>query len=151
MLLPDRLYYSKLMRTSRRYAVRMDLKKWCDLHHQHFDWTGKGNAGRVHRIRHLNALLRALKNARLELSAHGQPFQLFAYVDLNESANDALYVHTPNPNGSDFPSPIDRVSSVVAVPPILAGRVDLSRYEIRRYKEVDQAIYYVVPRLDASA
>lgn len=103
MLLANRLYYAKLKRKSRTYAVRMDKKLWCDLHHEHFDWDGKGNTDRAHRVAHLNALLRALSRARFELTNYGKPFQIFGYVDLKNSSNDALYVHTPNPNGSEFP------------------------------------------------
>ena len=146
MLLSDRHYYAELKRRSRAFAVRMDKKEWCDLHHEHFDWDGKGNAGRVHRVRHLNALFRAFRRARVELDAYGRPYQLFAYVDLRNSADDALYVHTPNPNGTTFPNPIESVSASVPAPPILAARVDATQYDVRRYENLNESIYYVVPR-----
>jgi len=144
MLPADIRYYVKLHKKSSRFAVRLDKKKWCDLYHEHFDWDGKGNVSRVHRIRHLNALLHALRRARIELAAYGKPHQLFAYIDLKNSADDALYVHTPNPNGSEFPNPIESVSVLVRPPSILAARVDANRYEVRRCGE--GSIYYVIPR-----
>ena len=145
----ERRYYARLQKKSRSFALRMDKKQWCDLHHQHFDWNGRGNTSRVHRVLHLNALLRALRRARIELAAYGLPYQLFAYIDLENSANDALYVHTPNPNGSEFPNPIESVSTLVPAPPILAARVDASQYEVRRYRE--GAVYYVVPKSSGAA
>lgn len=151
MLLADRRYYAKLLKKTREFTVRMDQKKWCDLHHEHFDWDGRGNASRVHRIKHLNALLRALRRARAELAAYGQPHQVFAYVDLENSADDALYVHTPNPNGTEFPNPIESVSVPAAAPPLLAARVDAKQYEVRRYSGQGEAIYYVVPRAGSEA
>jgi len=151
MHLADRHYYRELTRKSRNYAVRMDKKQWCDLHHDHFDWDGKGNTDRTHHVRHLNALLRALRRARTELESYGHPYQLFAYVDLKNSADDALYVHTPNPNGTEFPNPIDDVSVLVQAPPILAARVDSKHYEVRRHGRESSSIYYVVPRASSEA
>lgn len=129
----------------------MDKKKWCDLHHEHFDWEGRGNASRAHRIKHLNALLRALRRARTELAAYGQPHQVFAYVDLENSANDALYVHTPNPNGTEFPTPIESMSAPVPAPALLAARVNTRQYEVRRYGGRGDAIYFVIPRVGSEA
>ena len=151
MNLDDRNYYRKLSKKSRRFAVRMDQRLWCDLYHQHFDMPGKGNEGRVHRTRHLNALLTALCRARIELAQLEQPHQLFAYVDLKNSGNDALYVHTPNPNGTPFPSPIEAVSTPAAAPPLLAARIDSSRYEVRRYNGLNTTIFYVIPRAESSS
>jgi hypothetical protein len=151
MHLADRRYYRELAKKSRNYAVRMDKKQWCDLHHDHFDWDGKGNAGKVHRLKHLNALFRALRRARIELESYGRPYQLFAYVDLKNSANDALYVHTPNPNGSEFPNPIESVSVLVQAPPILCARVDSRQYEVRRYSGKSGSIYYVIPKASSEA
>jgi hypothetical protein len=145
-----RSYYATLRKRSRDYTLRMDKKQWCDLHHQHFDWDGKGDTGFAHRIRHLNALLRALRNVRNELRSYQQPYQLFAYVDLKSSADDALYVHTPNPNGTEFPCPIDSESEPATAPPLLAARLDLSLYEIRRKRSPDGSVYYIVPRTRAS-
>ena len=142
----ERAYYRELMHKSRNFEVRMDQKHWCDLHHEHFDMRGKGDGGRVARTRHLNALLRALRRARIDLSLQSQPFQLFAYIDIKNSGNDALYVHTPNPNGTPFPSPIEEVSTPAGGPPVLAARVDLSRYEVRRYNEPNSTVFYVIPR-----
>jgi hypothetical protein len=67
---------------------------------------------------------------------------------LENSADDALYVHTPNPNGTRFPNPIEEVSVSVPAPPLLAARVDATRYDIRRYEGKGE-IYYVVPKGDA--
>lgn len=147
----ERRYYRELASKSRNYAVRMDKKQWCDLHHDHFDWDGKGNASRAHRVRHLNALLRALRRARIELERYGHPYQLFAYIDLKNSADDALYVHTPNPNGTEFPSPIESLSVPVQAPPLLGARVDSRYYEVRRSGSESGSIYYVIPRTSSGA
>ena len=73
----EHAYYRKLPKTSRTFVVDLRAKQWYDLHHAHFDWDGKGNEGRVQRVRHLNAHLRALRRARLELQGQDKPHQLF--------------------------------------------------------------------------
>jgi hypothetical protein len=142
----DRDYYRKLSKKSRTFSIRMDKKHWCDLYHEHFDWDGKGNASKTDRVKHLNALFRALRRTRVELSTYGRPYQLFAYIDLDNSANDALYVHTPNPNGTPFPNPIESISVVVQAPPVVAARINVAEYEVRRCTSVNERVLYVVPK-----
>jgi len=142
----DRSYYRKLTKKSRNFSIQMERRQWCDLYHEHFDWDGKGDENRFHRARHLNALFRALRRARVELAGCNQPYQLFAYVDLKNSTNDALYVHTPNPNGSPFPSPIERISVVAQAPPLIMAKINAKYYEIRRSKKRGESIFYIIPK-----
>ena len=142
----ERTYYRKLLKKSRSFVVDLPAKEWCDLHHEHFDWDGKGNEGRLQRVRHLNAHLRALRRARLELQAQRAPFQLFAYIDLAASENDAVYVHTPNPNGSAFPAELSCRSEETQPPPLLACRVDRRLFKILKSSEPGSHVYYLLPR-----
>lgn len=140
--LPDRSYYVDMWRKARTYRVGMERKKWCDYSHRHFDWDGLGNKSWLDRRRHLAALLHAFRRAQVELmSFHGQ-YQVFASVTPADSASDAVYVHTPNPNQTPYPmTPLgDRTWSL---PPLLAGRIDLSRYQVFRYRS-GQSISYTI-------
>lgn len=57
---------------------------------------------------------------------------MFASVRPADSASDAVYVHTPNPNQTPFPmTPFGE--EVLSLPPLLASRIDLSRYRVFRY------------------
>jgi hypothetical protein len=142
----ERTHYRKLLKKSRTFTVDLSAKKWCDLHHEHFDWDGKGNEGWVQRVRHLNAHLRALRRARLELNAQDKPFQLFAYIDLAASENDAVYVHTPNPNGTAFPHVLSNCNGEALPPPLLARRVDRRLFKVLRSSEPSSHVYYLLPR-----
>jgi hypothetical protein len=146
-MLLDRAYYRKLLKKSRTFVVDLPTKKWCDLHHQHFDWAGKGNEGRIQRVRHLNAHLRALRRARLELQAQAKPFQLFAYIDLAASENDAVYIHTPNPNKTPFPAELSCLDEEAQPPPILACRVNKSLFRILKSSAPGSHVYYLLPRM----
>jgi len=144
---PTAAYYRLLKREASRFTVDMARRKWCDLWHEHFDWRGFGDRGFVHRRRHVNALLTALRRARVELSDHPGPYQVFAIVHVKDSANDGLYVHTPNPNGTDFPMEFPGAESVVGLPPLLSGRVDLHHYKVLRQRNGDGTEFFViVPR-----
>ena len=48
--------------------------------------------------------------------------QLFASITLGDSGGDAVYVHTPNPNGTAFPI-TPSGERVTQLPPLLAGRM----------------------------
>ena len=145
-MLLEHSYYRKLLKKSRTFEVDLPNKEWCDLHHEHFDLDGKGNEGRLQRVRHLNAHLRALRRARMELLAQSTPFQLFAYIDLAASENDAVYVHTPNPNGTAFPAELNFGDGEAHPPPILACRVDTRLFRILKSSEPGSHVYYLLPR-----
>ena len=143
---PDAHYYRVLRREVDGLRIDLAQKAWCDLWHTHFDWQGFGDQGWVQRRRHLNALLRALARVRRELASTASPYQLFALVHPASSGNDALYVHTPNPNETPFPCVFSDVKPVDTLPPLLHGRIDLSRYSVLRRVDDEHAAYIIQPR-----
>ena len=80
-----------------------DTNAWFDLCHWHFDWKGLGNYSFKRRKPHLDKLFRHFE-ILIEKSKYLKiEFQLFALILDNDSSSDAIYLHTPNPNASDFP------------------------------------------------
>ena len=142
---PDKLYYYRLRQRARNFSVNLENKKWCDLWHVHFDTEGFGALGWVHRRRHLSALLVALSRARLELMSAKQPYQLFAVINLSDSGDDAIYVHTNNPNGTKYPI-VHLGRPTHSLPPLLAGRVDLNIYRVVVRHENTSSTYVIEPR-----
>ena len=140
-------YYRKLAKRSRAFTVNLAEKQWSDMHHEHFDENWMGNESRLARVRHLNAHLRALRQARLELLHEQMPYQLFAWLDLKESQNSAVYIHTPNPNGSEFPFDMQCQDEEVATPHILTSRVDRRLYRVLKSRDPGSSQYFVVPRM----
>ena len=136
--------YARLFRAAISFAVNLPQRQWCNLWHQHFDGKGFGDLNWVHRRRHITVLLKALNRARRELQATKQPHQLFAIVHPQDSSSDAIYVHTPNPY-SEFPSAISG-SEIHTLPPLLAGRVDQSIYEVLVNRHNDGNTYLIRPR-----
>jgi hypothetical protein len=139
---PNTRYYYRLTQKSRRYRVNLEEKEWCDMSHQHFDWYGLGNSSWLHSRRHLTALLVALVQATKELANSNQPYQLFVIVNLEDRGGDAVFVHTKNPNGTDFPVtfPGKRID---VLPSLLAGRLDLCKYNLYVYGEAEDRSYTI--------
>ncbi|MBK8246524.1 MAG: hypothetical protein IPK85_03865 [Gemmatimonadetes bacterium] len=44
-----------------------------------------------------------------EVAAWGEPHQTWLQIDAFDAAQDAVHLHTPNPNGTKFPAEFDGV------------------------------------------
>ena len=137
---PDKEKVRKLRIESSRFRVNLEAKKWCDLWYTHFDWDGDGDAGWVMRRLYLNAVLRALNRARLELQGASTPYQLFAGIYPRSSGDDAIYVHTANPNSTEFPVQFEGTLEVQSLPPMFAHRIDLSFYRVLKTRQGDYVV-----------
>ena len=139
-------YYRSLWRKARQFRVDMSAKQWCDLWHAHFDWDGKGDESWLDRRKHVRVLLHALARARRELKSFGGPYQLFATVHPASSADDAIYVHTENPNGTPFPCEHTGAIPVASLPQPLAGEVSLIHYEVLSLGSGKEKYFVLIPR-----
>ena len=76
---------------------------WFDHRHWHFDWKGFGNHSFKRRKPHLEKLFRHFEMLTEKTKFLETEFQLFILLLDFESSGDAIYLHTPNPNNSEFP------------------------------------------------
>jgi hypothetical protein len=79
---------------------------WFDLYHFHIDNTGLGNKSWKSRKQHLDALFRIAEKIEDKLRNYSTDFQYWIMISENDSDEDSIYIHTKNPNGSDFPASI---------------------------------------------
>ncbi len=92
----------------------LDLKNpdtWLDNWHIHFDWNGYGNNSFKSRKPHLDKLFRHFQILSDKTKDLKKDFQLYAILLDKDSSSDALFLHTPNPNNSQFPFKISDLSS----------------------------------------
>ena len=109
----NRRYYRGIARTAERFAP--SLEGWFNFSHWHTDWHGRGNASWRARKAHLDALFTMFGRLRRQLAIRNGSFQCWVLVDGCDSAGDALYLHTPNPQ-SEFPGEIAGVTWDVEPP-----------------------------------
>lgn len=84
-----------------------------------------------------------LCRARLELAHASQPCQLFVTIYPHSATDDAIYLHTANPNGTPFPHQFADSSVVASLPPLLAGRINLEHYQVRKLYFRNKPTYIV--------
>jgi len=84
---------------------------WFDHGHLHFDNKGYGNNSFKKRKPHLDKLFRHFEILAKKAQSLKTDFQLYAIILDHDSYNDALFLHTPNPNNSQFPFQISELQS----------------------------------------
>ncbi|QHT69561.1 hypothetical protein GXP67_24395 [Rhodocytophaga rosea] len=82
---------------------------WFDLWHTHVDWDGNGNRNWEARLPYLNDLVVKYNKLKIELKHSPKDYQLWILIDEQDSAEDALYIHTRNPNANNFPAVVDNI------------------------------------------
>jgi len=130
---------------AKELTLAIDDEDWYDLWHTHPDWEGDGNEGPEARRPFLVALFTMLGRLRLLSAAFARPNQFWALVDANDSANDAVYFHTQNPNYDNFPIEFDFPDFDAQVPEWLTSYVDRSIYRIGAASRDGRIEYYVIP------
>lgn len=79
-----------------------DNEAWFNFAHEHFDWPGYGNKSWKEHKEHLNVLFKHFSIIENWLKSIERPIQMFAVIHTDDSEQDALYLHTPNPH-TDYP------------------------------------------------
>jgi hypothetical protein len=115
-----------LKRYYRNLAIKNDFDKrswldlgnartWFDNWHLHFDWKGYGNDSFKRRKPHLDKLFRHFDILADRAKEIKTDFQLYSVLLDFDSSSDALYLHTPNPNNSQFPFKIADLKSITTL------------------------------------
>ncbi len=126
---------AKYMERFKEHFVELeDTTSWFDMLHEHLD--GYGFSSRVrYRRKHIMCyiqLLRQLKEIDITTS---KPFQTFIFVDPFDSTDDAAFLHTPNPNGDNYPFNNSDIEWIDNVPKLLDRLVNLDEFEIGQIKQ----------------
>jgi hypothetical protein len=126
---------------------RLDLSggpnSWFDLWHIHIDWSGEGNKDWETRQKLLAELLELYSYLKLRLKTFEQPFHLFIVLDGIDSGQDAVYVHTANPNNhAPFPLLIPHDPSLRPAPRVEEYISSLGM-EMLAYNTTDGPVFYL--------
>lgn len=80
-----------------------DSSSWFDLWHTHSDWQGEAQNNLEKRIASIKKLITLYEQFRQKLKTYPRPFQLWIEIWEDDSSEDAVYIHTANPNNDNFP------------------------------------------------
>jgi hypothetical protein len=139
-----RRYYARLQARAETFVVDLQPSQWYDLWHEHFDSRGYSRWSRRARHQHLSALFAAFGRALRQVSEAARPAQVFVSIAPDsEAQQDALYVHTPNPNGTPFPHLFEGVDWNAGPPPFLRTFIEGEPWEIGAL-HVDGTTWWVV-------
>ncbi|HED4878406.1 TPA: hypothetical protein R4K21_004249 [Stenotrophomonas maltophilia] len=119
----DRRYLKKMTRywaaeetKANATLDRVQESEWFDYWHTHLDWKGRGNRHVSDRTTVAAGLLRLLKRA---VSSEREDVQCWVML-AQDTGQSALYLHSPNPQGTPWPHPFDGVTWDIELPGWLA-------------------------------
>ena len=116
---------------------------WFDLWHTHLDFFGLGNTSLKVRRAHIKAQLTLYENLIDKLQQLNQPYQTWIEINELEAGQDAVYIHTKNPNSDNFPLIINELKWNQSLPHFLEDLIDLNRFHVGQYKEDDSTFYII--------
>ncbi len=95
--------FRKIIRNAKGFSLSVNQEDWYDMGHYHMDWEGYGNITWKVRLKHIEALCLIYKECANVLEAYPKPYQLWIYLNQKDSGQDAVFIHTPNPDHDNFP------------------------------------------------
>lgn len=128
-----RRYYRILQRKAATFTIRPE--GWYDFMHWHADWPGLGNSSWQERSEHLRALFTMFERLVADVASWPTPHQVWLQIDAADSSQDAVYLHTPNPNGSAFPNEFPGVTWDAPIPDRLKAFITNSSWQFGRLDE----------------
>lgn len=127
-----------------RFQARLpDGGEWFDLWHTHVDWRGEGNADPDVRRECLRVLFAAWERVEALGTTLAVPWQSWVVINVEDSGQDAVYLHTPNPNRDNFPYPFRDVAWGAVPPEWLAEFVAGDEYDVGRSEFEGAGLYWV--------
>ena len=141
-------YYARMRDEAARFSVGVTPDHWYDLWHMHFDRRGYGLRRPRVRAQHLTALFAAFRRAVATAEQSACPVQVFVSIaPPREAGQDALYVHSPNPNGTPFPHPFTGAVWGVPPPALLRPFIDTTSDELGALDDESGRWWVVRPRV----
>jgi len=121
MNLPD--FYNRLQADLARHMARFSGDGWFDLWHMHVDWRGEANESPEKRRIELEVLFGLFRDLRQQMAARND-FQVWLVIEAGDASQDAVYLHTPNPNHDNFPNAFAGVAWGIPIPAWIADLLD---------------------------
>ncbi len=133
-----------VLHTAQSVKISVSGASWYDLWHVHPDADGAGNEGADARRACLEALRVAYEHILGQLGSLRTPHQSWVLIDPADSGQDAVYVHTPNPNRQNYPYQFDDVDWSFAVPDWINETFPANVYRLGRSNYQGNVMYWAL-------
>lgn len=137
-------YWDKMMNHAVNSFSNLDPSGWFDYWHCHIDRYGKGCKRPENRESSIALGYEILKMAEEFKSKVNGPIQSWWFVQ-EHSFDDAVYLHSPNENGSPFPYDFEGVDWSKSNNETLSKVVDLKKFKIGTMLDEQGTTYVVAP------
>jgi hypothetical protein len=138
-------YWKKEREKSLREIHSLDIDSWFDYWHTHPDWKFKGNRSNEMKA-WVASITYDLLNVVEELTKHqGNRLQVWATL-CEDTGNNAIYIHSDNPNSTPYPNDYENVMWGVRGPAVAAELIDQSTHETGTAKYEEEVVYYIRKR-----
>jgi hypothetical protein len=118
-------------------------RSFFDFWHIHVDFRGDGNKDWTTRKKFMDEQLKAFEYLKTRLADYPRPFQLWVGVDEDDSSQDGVYIHTPNPNSDYFPHVVDNDETVIFKSSELRAYIEGTGLTVVKSKNMDSNYYFL--------
>jgi hypothetical protein len=137
-------YWDKMRKRAVDSFSDLDPDGWFDHWHCHSDWEGKGDKRPENREASIVLGYEMLQMAERFASSVSIPIQYWWFVN-EKSYDDAVYLHSPNVNGTSFPHVFEDVTWGVTGNQVLNSLVDVHKFKTGVIANEYGTIYVVLP------
>lgn len=130
---------------ARRFTLDMGADDWYDYWHTHVDWDGDGNKSIAARKKYISALFIIFDRLVEQSFSCPLPNQIWICVG-GDSAEDAVYFHTPNPNNDNFPDTFEDLNMDVGCPLLLQDYFDPKIHRIGNSRIENKEFHFIFRR-----
>ncbi len=134
-------YWARVEAREHRKIDRLDIMSWFDYWHTHIDWRGRCKAHPENIQAVISTGIRLLQHLELRAKNRPEPIQLWATICSNTMDN-AVYAHSKNPNGNDYPHDFQGVIWDYPVPNWIMALLSTS-HQVGMLNYDDEIIYII--------
>ena len=133
-------------REIRYFKLDFGAQPWFDLWHTHVDWDGHGNENSAERKKYLAQLFSCFEQLQDVAADNLAEHQVWCIV-CEDSREDAVYLHSPNPNVDNFPYEFEGVYWQDEIPDLIVEFFDQKKMRLGKYDcNNGETIYYIKPK-----
>ena len=124
-------------------ARQLEGVSWFDLWHTHVDWSAQAEHAPERCSHHFLELFTIWDEVDRIGCQLKTPWQSWVLIDPVSPSEDAVYLHTLNPNQDNFPYPFEDVKWGVELPVWLTEYVSNMNVEMGRSEPTGDVLYWV--------